>query len=415
MRRCFRLYALLLALALALLPACKSDIPDESSLSEGDASFSGLSAESTHESISEPAVPESSVAVQPSEAPDEQPGAQPDKHDYIDSIISGMTLEEKVGQLFLIRCPEIGAVEAVAQYHPGGYVLFARDFKNQTRQSAADNISGYQAQSKLPLLIAVDEEGGTVNRVSLFKNFRAVPFWSPSALYDEGGFKLVESDAKEKAELLSSLGINVNLAPVCDLSHKGSYMFDRSFSPDAQLTSEFVARVVTVSQQNGVGAVLKHFPGYGDNANTHTGIVVDNRSLDELISNDFLPFQAGVSAGAGAILVSHNIISDVDPDSPASLSSAMHELLREKLGFDGVIITDDLSMDAVAEYTGGDISHAAVAAVLAGNDMLCCTDYELQYPALLAAVNSGDITVERIDRSVRRILLWKGKLGLMPQ
>ncbi len=402
--------ALAVMAVFSLCVACVCDIPDESSLTEDDADLWNSQPSSPPEASdshteAQVSLPEVSATDEPSSAAEPQ--------DDIDKIISGMTLEEKIGQLFLMRCPGENAVENIGKYNPGGYILFARDFKDLTKQSASANIASYQEQSKLPMLIAVDEEGGTVNRVSKFKAFRAVPFWSPSKLYAAGGFDLVESDAKEKAELLSSLGINVNMAPVCDLSHRGSYMFDRSFSPDAQLTSEFVARVVTVSQQNGVGTVLKHFPGYGDNANTHTGIAVDDRNLETFLNNDLLPFRAGIDAGTGAILVSHNIVNCIDPDAPASLSPAMHKLIRETLGFDGVVVTDDLSMDAIAQYTGGDASHAAIAAVLAGNDLLCCTDYELQYPALLAAVKGGEISVERIEESVRRILLWKRQLGLL--
>jgi len=333
----------------------------------------------------------------------------------IERIISGMTLEEKVGQLFLMRCPypAQAAVELVSNYHPGGIVMFARDFKDQTKESTRKNISAFQSASDIPLLIAVDEEGGTVNRVSLYKAMRAVPFWSPAALYASGGFDLVRSDAIEKAELLSSLGINVNLAPVCDISHKGSYMYPRSFGPDAELASEFVSIVVSASQRRAVGAVLKHFPGYGDNVNTHTGVAVDERSLDEFRSVDLLPFRAGIKAGAGAILVSHNIVTCIDSERPASLSPAMHDFMRDEFGFAGVIVTDDLSMDAVVQFTGGDPARAAVNGILAGNDLLCCTDYDKQYPALLEAVRKGEVPESRIDESLRRILLWKRSLGLI--
>lgn len=331
----------------------------------------------------------------------------------IDSIIRGMTLEQKVGQLFIARCPDSGAATAVSKYHPGGYVLFGRDFKNQTKSSMVKVIKSYQSKAKIPLLIAVDEEGGDVNRVSLYKAFRSSPFLSPQKLYAAGGWKRIDSDAVEKAKLLRSLGINVNLAPVCDVAHKGSFIYSRTFGSDAAKTSEFVRRTVGVMQSNKVGTVLKHFPGYGDTKDTHTGIAYDNRPYESFVKTDFLPFRAGINAGAGAVLVSHNIVKCMDAKYPASLSVRVHEILREELGFDGVIMTDDLYMDAITDYTGGDAGAAAIRAIVAGNDLLCCTDFKVQIPAVIKAVKSGKISVSRIEESVRRVLLWKRALGLI--
>lgn len=331
----------------------------------------------------------------------------------IDSIIRGMTLEQKVGQLFIARCPDSGAATAVSKYHPGGYVLFGRDFKNQTKSSMVKVIKSYQSKAKIPLLIAVDEEGGDVNRVSLYKAFRSSPFLSPQKLYAAGGWKRIDSDAAEKAKLLRSLGINVNLAPVCDVAHKGSFIYSRTFGSDATKTSEFVRRTVGVMQSNKVGAVLKHFPGYGDTKDTHTGIAYDNRPYESFVKTDFLPFRAGIKAGAGAVLVSHNIVKCMDAKYPASLSVRVHEILREELGFDGVIMTDDLYMDAITDYTGGDAGAAAIRAIVAGNDLLCCTDFKVQIPAVIKAVKNGKISVSRIEESVRRVLLWKRALGLI--
>lgn len=331
----------------------------------------------------------------------------------IDSIIRGMTLEQKVGQLFIARCPDSGAATAVSKYHPGGYVLFGRDFKNQTKSSMVKVIKSYQSKAKIPLLIAVDEEGGDVNRVSLYKAFRSSPFLSPQKLYAAGGWKRIDSDAAEKAKLLRSLGINVNLAPVCDVAHKGSFIYSRTFGSNAAKTSEFVRRTVGVMQTNKVGTVLKHFPGYGDTKDTHTGIAYDNRPYESFVKTDFLPFRAGINAGAGAVLVSHNIVKCMDAKYPASLSVRVHEILREELGFDGVIMTDDLYMDAITDYTGGDAGAAAIRAIVAGNDLLCCTDFKVQIPAVIKAVKSGKISVSRIEESVRRVLIWKRALGLI--
>lgn len=178
------------------------------------------------------------------------------------------------------------------------------------------------------------------------------------------------------------------------------------------MTAEYARRVVKVMGEEQMGSVLKHFPGYGDNVDTHTGIAVDEREMEQFRQEDFLPFQAGIEAGAGAVLVSHNIVLCMDEDTPASLSPEVHRILREELGFGGVIMTDDLSMDAITEYAGA--KEAAVLAVEAGNDLLCCTDFEVQAAAVLAAVQDGRISEERIEESARRVLAWKQALGLLP-
>ena len=324
-------------------------------------------------------------------------------------LLAGMSLKQKVGQMFIVRCPESGGSQDVEQYQMGGYILFDRDFNGFSRQEVIDHIQSYQQKAKLPLLIGVDEEGGIVNRVSHY--FRAAPFWSPQALYKEGGLSLIASDTEEKADLLHSLGINLNFAPVCDVStDPDDYIHARSFGQNGRETAKYVETVVSTMQEKHMGSVLKHFPGYGNNKDTHTGIAHDNRPYSTFEKQDFLPFKAGIKAGAGCVLVSHNIVASMDRQAPASLSANVHRILREDLAFDGVIMTDDLYMQAIRQYTGD--RDAAVVAVKAGNDMLCCTNYREQIPAVIAAVQNGDIAEERIDESVLRILRWKQTLGL---
>ena len=327
-------------------------------------------------------------------------------------LLDGMTLEEKVGQMFIARCPETDAAQLAADYHLGGYILFGRDFKDKTAEQVTADIQSYQDAAEIPLLIAVDEEGGTVNRVSSNPNLRSSPFRSPQSLYSEGGLELVRSDAQEKCRLLESLGININFAPVCDVSQDpADFIYDRTLGRDAQETSQYVAAVVETMAEEGMGSVLKHFPGYGNNTDTHTGVAYDDRPYDTFLTSDFLPFQAGIAAGADMVLVSHNIVSAMDETSPASLSPEVHRVLREDLGFTGVIVTDDLVMDGVRDFAGDD--EAAVLAVQAGNDLLCCTDFQTQVPAVLAAVESGEITEEQIDAAVLRVLTMKLRLGIL--
>ena len=337
---------------------------------------------------------------------------KPPETDIADKLLSEMTLEEKVGQMFYSAAPAGAGEEWITKYHMGGYVLFGNDFDGKSADDVRAMIQGYQMRSKVPLLIGVDEEGGTVLRVSYHEQLRSSGFDSPKNVYQSGGWKAIDATETEKAELLTSLGINVNNAPVCDItSNPDSFIYDRSFSGDPDEVSTFVKKVVDICKDKKLGTVLKHFPGYGDNTDTHEDMSYDSRPLDDFRNRDFIPFKAGIEAGADSIMVAHNIMADVDADYPASLSKKVHDIIRNELGFDGVIMTDDLAMQAIAKYTGAEA--AAVTAAKCGNDILCCTDVEAQYPAVLEAVKNGDIPQEQIDASVKRILKWKHNLGLI--
>lgn len=333
--------------------------------------------------------------------------------DQAQVILDKMSLEEKIGQMFLIRYSDDQTVLSdIDQYNPGGILLFAKDFENHTKESIKAQLDTCQQASGTPLIIGVDEEGGVVTRISRFTNFRSERFKSPQDLYAEGGFERIASDTDEKCALLKSIGINVNLAPVADVSEDpSSFIYDRTIGQNAEITSEYVRTVVGRMKANGMGSALKHFPGYGDNGDTHTDIITDTRPLGAFVSGDLLPFQAGIDEGTDIVLVSHNIVSCMDPDYPASLSPTVHALLRNTIGFDGVIMTDDLVMSAITEYTDG--KSAAVQAVIAGNDLLCCSDYAVQVPAVIEAVKSGVISEERINESAKRIIQMKLALGII--
>lgn len=342
--------------------------------------------------------------------PPPPPTTQPP--DPVPELLDALSIEQKVGQLFLARCPGETALEDLDAYHLGGYILFAEDFENQTPESITQCISAYQNTAAIPMLIAVDEEGGTVCRVSAYSAFRSSPFPSPGELYTAGGLNHVLGTEAEKAYLLSSLGINVNMAPVCDISTApDAFMYRRSLGQSPEETGNFAVGAMEMMDTFGVGAVMKHFPGYGNNADTHTGIAVDNRSLNQLENEDLVPFSMAICAGCDAILVSHTIVPAMDEKLPASLSPAVHSYLRSIMGFQGVIVTDDLVMGAISGTYGA--GEAAVMAVLAGNDLLCSTEYAPQYEAVLEAVKNGRISEAQITRSVERILRWKQKLGLI--
>jgi len=330
----------------------------------------------------------------------------------IEEIIDGMTLEEKVGQVFFIKNDGRFDGGILDKYPVGGVILFKGDFSGKTEEDVKANIADLQDNSKVPLLVGIDEEGGTVVRISEYSHLVPEKYKSPMDLYYEGGFDVIRQDTINKSELLLSYGINVNFAPVCDIpDDTGDFIFNRSMGGDLNLTVNYVGLSVETMSSVGMGSVLKHFPGYGNNGDTHSGIVKDSRPIEEFEATDFIPFKAGIEAGAWCVLVSHLVVESMDPAYPASLSPEVHRMLREDMGYEGVIITDDLMMKGVSEvFSEGD---AAVQALLAGNDMVLSTDYQVQYAAVLRAVKSGEISEEQLENSIRRILRWKYTLGLL--
>ena len=331
-----------------------------------------------------------------------------EENKVIEDRLATMTLEEKVGQLFWARVPSDHQIEDLQSYHLSGYILFGRDFEGRNIEDIKALTKGYQTAAKIPLLIGSDEEGGTVTRIS---SILETPFQSPMTLYHQGGMEAVLSDTKQKAELLKSVGINAGLFPVADLArNQSAFIYDRTIGQDAQTTASYVQQVVEELKKSKVGSTLKHFPGYGDNGDSHTSIIQDNRSLDELRQADFLPFQAGIDAGADSVLVSHNILSKIDT-VPSSISPKITDLLRKELHFKGVIMTDDFDMAGIADFVSQE--EAAFQVIVAGNDLILGSSYQTQIPYLLKKISSGELTEERINESVRRILIWKYDLGLL--
>ena len=330
-------------------------------------------------------------------------------YDLAYNKLKELTLDEKIGQLLLVRYPDSNQKDVLRNYDFAGYVFFEKDFRDKTKTEVVSMMNTLQEVSKIPIITATDEEGGNVVRVSSNPNLRNSKFLSSSELYALGGFDKIKEDTKEKSKLLKSLGINVNLAPVVDVSTSSSdYMYERTLKEDTSLVSDYAKVVIDASKGTGVSYTLKHFPGYGSNADTHTGTVTDTRSLDDIRTNDLPPFEAGIEAGAEAVLISHNIVSSIDPDNPSSLSLSVHNLLRNDLGFTGVIMTDDLAMGA----TSG-IDDAVVKAVKAGNNLIIVTDYADSFRSIKTAVEDGNITEAEIDELVFRTLAWKYYKGLM--
>lgn len=320
-----------------------------------------------------------------------------------------MTIDEKIGQIFLVRFPDNDAEEALQQYKFGGYIFFAKDFAGKTKKQVKDRMDNLQKISNIPILTAVDEEGGSVVRISSNPNLAKEKFKSPMELYQIGGFNKIKEDTIEKSKLLKSLGINLNLAPVVDVcTSTNDYMFKRSLGQKTELTATFAKTVIKASKGTQVSYTLKHFPGYGNNQDTHTGEVIDKRSYEDIIKYDIPPFVEGINSGAESILVSHNIVTSIDKDNPASLSKKVHDLLRNDLGFTGIIITDDLDMGAVSNDR-----NATLKALQAGNDLIITTNYKDSINSIKKALQEGEITEETLNNAVMHVLAWKYYKGLM--
>lgn len=329
----------------------------------------------------------------------------------VDQTIEKMTVEEKVGQLFMARVPEQNQIADIQNFHLGGYLLFDRDMEGKGQAEVKQAIADYQANSKTPMFIGSDEEGGTVSRLS--RNQIVSPaFENPQALYKKNGWDGITQEIDRKARVFGELGIQLGMFPDADVStDPESFIYDRTIGMDAEGTSHYVKLSVEEMKKQKLGSTIKHFPGYGNNRDSHVEIVTDDRPLDELRKNDFLPFEAGIRAGVDSIMVSHNIVKAIDANRPASISKPVHELIRNELGFTGVIMTDDMDMAGLANFISQE--EAGLQALQAGNDMILSSSYSTQIPYILDAIKKGEYSEEQLNQSVERLLTWKVELGLI--
>ena len=333
-----------------------------------------------------------------------------DSYKKASKLVTEMTIEEKIAQMFLVAYDKY-YVNKYTDTPPGGYLLFAKDFQDHTKDSMKEELSTANKKSKYPLIFAADEEGGYVTRISRFKEYRDEKFASPRTYYEEGGEALLKETEKEKAELLKSIGVNLNLAPVADVStDENDFINNRTFNRNAKETSELIKKMVEYANEFKINSCLKHFPGYGNNADTHTGVAIDNRDYQTLKENDYLPFIAGIEAKVPSILVSHNVVNSIDSEYPASLSVKVIYELRNNLNFTGIIMTDDLAMDAVKSYVQD--GQAATLAINAGNDLLITSDFDTMYKEVLNSYKDGEISEDTINKAVLRIIAWKYESNL---
>ena len=328
----------------------------------------------------------------------------------VDQIVASMSQTEKLGQMVMIGIQgtkvDDDSLYMLNQYHMGGVILFDRNMESPEQVKQLTSDLQVQSNEKVPLFIGIDEEGGDVVRMAE----KLTPPPSQKEIGATGDIEQAKTWAIKTAKSLKEMGINVNFAPVADVGSNDK----RSYSTDTNTVIDFVRAATKGYQQENIIYSLKHFPGIGKGkVDSH----IDSSSIDVakevLMTEDILPFKTIIDENEPNdyfILVSHLKYPALDEEYPASLSSKiMTDLLRNKLGYKGIIITDDMEMGAVANHN--DFRSIGVNAVKAGADIvLVCHEYEHQqevYLGLLDAVNSGEISQERIDESVKRIIKVK--------
>lgn len=342
-------------------------------------------------------------------------------------MLRDMTLEEKICQMLFVtpealtgytRVTQSGDTTkaAIEKWSVGGIIYFSTNLvsTDQTTEMIENIQSFSESATGRRLFIGVDEEGGTVARAA--DSLGTTQFDDMSVYGETGDTQEAYNIGATQAKDLTALGFNVNFSPVADVltNEDNTVVKQRSFGSDPDLVASMVSQVVKGLTDGGMLCAPKHFPGHGSTGgDTHDGFASSDRTLEELESCDFKPFQAAIEAGAPMIMVGHMTMTAIDPDNPASLSETIVTgLLREELGYDGIIITDALNMGAIANnYTNAD---AAVKAVSAGCDMLLCvSNISSVVNALTDAVSDGTISEERIDESVSRILQAKLRYGII--
>lgn len=349
--------------------------------------------------------------------PTEPPVAEKTPREKLDEIVNAgievMSLEDKVAGLFIVAPEAItgvstavqageGTQTALAKYPVGGVVYFGKNMQSQEQlKQMIDNTLLY---SKYPLFIAVDEEGGSVSRLAAAG--LADKTDTAGAIGTTGDANNAYLAGTGIGTYLAEYGFNLDFAPVADLSNiEGSAIGDRAYGSDAATVSAYVTSMMQGLKEQGITSCLKHFPGIGSSSqDTHTGLASTERTAEEFRANEFAVFQAGIAAGADMIMVGHMSAPGLSGDNdPASLSEAIvTDILRKELNFDGVVITDALNMAAISEYYTSE--DAAVRALRAGCDMLLMPeDFEAAYNGVIEAVQTGVISEERINDSLRRI------------
>ena len=370
----------------------------------------------------EPALPspdaEGVAAPAPTQTPEPTPTPDP-VLTRAEELLAGMSLREKLCQLMIVR-PEVLTGEspvtaagettrlALEQYPVGGLIYSVDNLV--TQEQTREMIENTQSYSKIPLIISADEEGGNVGRL-MYK--LGTTFIHSMYSYKDMGEDTAYQNALTIGTDMVSCLFNTDFAPVADVwtNPANTVIGDRAYSDEFGQASELVAAAVRGFTESGVICCVKHFPGHGDTStDTHEGAAVVDKSLEELRGGEFLPFEAGIEAGVDMVMVGHITVTAVD-DEPATIShEVITGLLREELGWDGVVVTDSLDMGALAGYEIGEV---CVKYLKAGGDiMLGIPDLAAALSALETAVTEGRLTEQRIDESALRVLMLKLSHGI---
>ncbi len=357
------------------------------------------------------------VVIDPPETMEEEEPEEPEE-DYLGEIvnayISEMPLEDKVAGLFIVK-PEVitgvstvtragdGTREALNEYAVGGLVYSEKNILD--KEQLTEMLSNTASMSKYPIFLGVEEEGGAASKVASSR-IEVIQVDDMATIGEAGDASQAYETGMTLGNYLKELGFNLDFAPVADVADAASSKLgERVFGSDAQAVGDMVSNVVEGIEGVGVSSCLKHFPGIGEaEGDTHAGRVETTRTLEEMRNSEFIPFKSGIEAGADFVMVSHITASAVDEEAvPSSLSKVLiSDVLRNELGFQGVIITDALDTGAITEYYTSE--QAAVMAIEAGADMLFMPeDFSAAYDALLAAVQEGTISEDRINESLERI------------
>ena len=346
--------------------------------------------------------------------------------DIVEKIVNDMTISDMIYQMMFVTPESITNVErvtkagettknALKKYPVGGIVYFSENFIS--RDQTKEMIKNTQEFSKIPLFIGVDEEGGRVSRLGKNPAMGVTKFPPMKKIGEERDLEKAYKVGETLANDLKAIGFNVNFAPDADVTvnENNTEIGDRSFGSDPYIVSEMVKNVVEGMQNNGVSATIKHFPGHGSTyKNSHNGYSESARTKQELQNCELLPFKEGIKAGVDFIMVSHMTLVNVCEEKvPSSISKEIiTDMLITELGYEGIIITDSFSMGAVTKMYSD--KEAAVKAVKAGADMILIPQNPLTaHDAIYEAVKKGEITKERIEKSVRKILELKKEKKLL--
>ena len=395
--------------------------PDREDPYEGELPEGAQAAEQPDVTAPDETTPETPAQEEPSPAP------MSDAEQKAQTVLASMTQDEKLWQLFFVTPEALTNVNtatvagettknALQTYPVGGIIYFAKNL--ETREQAAAMLTNTQSYSKIPLFLGTDEEGGTVSRIGANEALGGTKVADMRSFGQSADPAQVYAAGQTLAANLTGLGFNLDFAPDCDVvSGVDSVIGSRSFGSDPELCASLAGVIVKSLRAEGIVSCLKHFPGYGSaTVDDHNGTSIVEKTLDELERCDLVPFQSIIAQEGSVpfVMVTHLSYPNVTgSDTPADLSSAIvTDILRDKLGYQNVIITDSQSMSSITDhYSAGE---AAVQALAAGCDMILMpSDLQGAFDAVKAAVADGTLTQSRIDESVLRILTVKAEYGIL--